>query len=154
MDGSRPGSLVSTCAGAPAPHLNCPHGSACDWTEPDVLGELRAMRAGGVGLVERSKEWLRARQTKTPARAIATIEKLETEDVDELGVPVYVWPANRGRVTGHGVGCEEHGVMPFLAPSKGKAILAAARHVKHEHGSAGSVVLVPRAPRLRIRGAA
>lgn len=25
---------MSTCQGAPAPHLNCPHGAACDWTPP------------------------------------------------------------------------------------------------------------------------
>lgn len=157
---------MSTCAGAPAPHENCPHGDACDWTpepdfvlelperlEPDTLAELRSMAVEGISLRERGRAWLRARQTRTPARAIATIEKLETEDVDEIGVPVYVWPANRGRVTGHGVGCEEHGVMPFLAPTKGKAILAAARHIRAEHQSAGSVVLVPTAPRLRIRSA-
>lgn len=144
---------MSTCAGAPAPHLNCRHGAACDWT-PDPLAELRSMKVDGVGLVERGRDWLRQRQTRTPARALATIEKLETADTEELGVPVYVWPAPRGRVTGHGVGCEEHGAMPFLAPTKGKAILAAARHVKYEHGSAGSVVLVPMAPRIKIRSEA
>lgn len=109
------------------------------------------MKDDGISLVERTKEWLRSRQTRTPDRALAAIEKLETADVDELGIPVYVWPAHRGRVTGHAVGCEEHGSMPFLAPTKGKAIVAAARHIKHEHGSAGSVVLVPEAPRVRIR---
>lgn len=121
---------------------------------PDALAELRSMAADGVGLVERGREWLRSRKTRSPERALAVIEKLETEDVEELGVPVYVWPANRGRVTGHGVGCEEHGVMPFLAPTKGKAVIAAARHIKHEHGSAGTVVLVARAPRIKVRGAA
>lgn len=141
---------MSTCAGAPAPHV-CTHGDACDWTPPDVMDELRAMRGEGISLVERGRKWLNDRALRTPDRALASIEKLETAGETELGVPVYVWPANRGRVTGHAVGCEEHGPMPFLAPTKGKAILAAARHVKYEHGSAGSVVLVPKAPRIRVK---
>jgi hypothetical protein len=162
---------VSTCLGAPAPHLNCPHGDACDWMivgeqgganlrgllnreDPDTLAELRTMAADGIGIVERGRQWLRGRQTRTPGRALATIEKLETADTTELGVPVFVWPAERGRVTGHAVGCEEHGPMPFLAPTRGKAIIAAARHVKYEHDSAGSVVLVPRAPRIKVKGPA
>lgn len=111
------------------------------------------MKAAGVGLVDRMKKTLERRKTRSPGRALAEIEKLETSDVTELGVPVFVWPEHRGRATGHAVGCEEHGVMPFLAPTKGKAVLAAARHVKNEHGSAGSVVMVPKAPRLKIRAA-
>lgn len=109
------------------------------------------MAGDGIGLVERGREWLRSRKTRSPERALAVIEKLETAGESELGIPVFVWPEHRGRQTGHAVGCEDHGLMPFLAPTKGKAILAAARHIKHEHGSAGSVVLVPRAPRVRIK---
>lgn len=117
----------------------------------DALEELRSMAGEGIGLVERGRKWLRDRQVRTPERAIEVIEKLETEDAEELGVPVYVWPAPRGRVTGHGVGCEDHGVMPFLAPTRGKAILAAARHLRGEHRqTGGTVVLVPTAPRLKI----
>lgn len=119
--------------------------------ETGVLEELRSMRLEGISLVERGRKWLADRQLRTPDRALASIEKLETAGETELGTPVYVWPAERGRVTGHAVGCEEHGPMPFLAPTKGKAILAAARHVKHEHGSAGSVVLVPKPPRIRVK---
>lgn len=152
MDRSRASSLVSTCAGAPAPHENCPHGDACDWT-PDPLDELRGMKDSGISLVDRVKSTLERRKTRTPSRALAEIEKLETEDVAELGIPVFVWREHRGRATGHAVGCEDHGVMPFLAPTQGKAILAAARHIKTEHGYAGSVVLVPKAPRLKIRAA-
>ena len=119
-------------------------------TPSDPLVELQEMAGEGIGLVERGRKWLNERALRTPGRALASIEKLETSGVEELGVPVFVWPAPRGRVTGHGVGCEEHGVMPFLAPTKGKAVLAAARHVRSEHGSAGTVVLVPRAPRIRV----
>lgn len=93
---------------------------------------------------------LEGRKTKTPGRALAEIEKLETSGVEELGVPCFVWPAARGRVTGFAVACEEHGVMPFLAPSKRSAILAGARHVKHEHRSKGSVVVRERAPSLKV----
>lgn len=149
---------MSSCQGAPFPHNDCRHGDRCDWTPPDlppdVLAELRGMTGDGISLVERGREWLRARKTRTPERALAEIEKLETADTTELGVPVYVWPAHRGRVTGHAVGCEEHGAMPFLAPTKGKAILAAARHVKYEHDSAGTVLLVESAPNVKITGAA
>jgi len=27
---------VSTCRGALAPHLDCPHGDRCDWVAPEV----------------------------------------------------------------------------------------------------------------------
>lgn len=109
-------------------------------------------RAEELGLVGRTRRALEARKVRTPGRALAEIEKLETADVEELGDPVYVWPATRGRVTGHAVGCEEHGVMPFLAPSKRKAHLAAARHIVNAHGRAGTVILAEKAPRLKIRG--
>lgn len=81
------------------------------------------------------------RKVGTPERALATIEKLETAGLDPIGTRVYVWPEPRGRVTGFFVGCEACGPMPFLAPSKSKAHVAAARHVKAEHRSKGTVVL-------------
>lgn len=125
-----------------------------DDLDSGALAELRAMKKDGISLVDRVAGALRGRKTRTPSRALAEIEKLETAGVEEIGIPVYVWPKSVGRVTGHAVGCEDHGLMPFLAPSKGKAILAAARHVKAEHRSKGSVVLVDRAPRLKIRASA
>lgn len=122
--------------------------------EPDVLAELRSMAGEGITLRERLTGKLRNRKVRTPDRALAEIEKLETAGASEIGVSVFVWSKTLGRVTGHAVGCEDHGVMPFLAPSKGRAILAAARHVRAEHGSSGSVVLVDRAPKVSVRGAA
>lgn len=124
---------VSTCAGAPAPHRDCPHGERCDWTPKPGL-----------------RSYLRARQVRTPERALATIHKLETADLEELGTKVYVWPEARGRVTGFFVGCEEHGGMPFLAPSKAKAHVAAARHIVAEHRKKGTVVLRDRPLALEV----
>lgn len=133
---------MSTCQGAPAPHA-CDHGDRCDWTPPPAAGFFPSLEAS---LMEK----FRARQVRTPARALATIEKLETAGVTELGVPVFVWPGRRGRVTGFFVGCEEHGVMPFLAPSKLKGEVAAKRHIVAEHCRAGSVVHTNAAPKIRV----
>lgn len=123
---------MSTCAGAPAPHVNCPHGARCDWTPPDTPRRT---------LLERISAARLERKVRTPDRALAQIEKLSTQDVTELGTPVYVWPSHQGRATGFEVVCAEHGAMPFLAPSKAKGHVAAARHIKYEHKSAGTVVL-------------
>jgi hypothetical protein len=112
------------------------------------IGEDTGKELTGLRSVIGSK--LAERKVRTPDRALAEIEKLETADVAELGDPVYVWPAPRGRVTGHAVGCAEHGVMPFLAPSKRAAHLAAARHIINAHGSAGTIVLTEKPPRLRV----
>lgn len=100
--------------------------------------------------VERIASARAKRRVSTPSKALAQIEKLETEGVVEVGEPVYVWPATRGRVTGHAVACEGHGMMPVLAPSKRAGVLAAARHIKSEHRGAGTVVLRDRAPRIRV----
>lgn len=96
-------------------------------------------------------EILRARKVRTPDRALATIHKLETADLDPIGTRVYVWPEARGRVTGFFVGCESHGAMPFLAPSKSKAHVAAARHIVSEHAKRGTVVLRDRPISLEVR---
>lgn len=90
------------------------------------------------------------RKLGTPERALATIHKLETADLEEIGTRVYVWPEARGRVTGFFVGCEVHGGMPFLAPTKAKAHVAAARHVKAEHRARGTVVLRDRPLPLEV----
>lgn len=100
--------------------------------------------------IERLRSAMAGRKVKTPARALAEIEKLETAGVTELGDPVFVWPANRGRVTGFAVGCQEHGVMPVLAPSKWKGELAAKRHIVAEHAGAGTCVLTDTAPKLKV----
>lgn len=107
-------------------------------------------RAVELGLVDRARRAIEGRKVRTPSKALAEIEKLETSGVEELGDPVYVWPGHRDRVTGFFVGCEEHGVMPFLAPSKRKAHLAAARHVVNAHDRKGTIVLTDRAPRIRV----
>jgi hypothetical protein len=103
--------------------------------------ELRGIISGVRGITEGLGRRARARQVRTPDRALATIEKLSTLDLEPIGVTVYVWPEARGRVTGFFVGCEDCGAMPFLAPSKAAGHLAAARHVKAEHRSKGTVVL-------------
>lgn len=92
-------------------------------------------------LLERISTARLERKLRTPDRALAQIEKLETADGEELGVAVTVTPAPRGRVTGFLVECEEHGPMPVLAPSRKAGHLAAARHVLHEHNRKGTVVL-------------
>lgn len=161
---------MSTCAGAPAPHRGCRHGERCDWTPPPgpepcricpaALGRLEGhegecqgpteLRGIVSGILDTLERRARARQIRTPDRALAAIEKLETADRDPIGTRVYVWPEARGRVTGFFVGCEVHGAMPFLAPSKSKAHVAAARHVKSEHASRGTVVLRDRPLSLRV----
>lgn len=57
---------------------------------------------------------------------------------------VRVRRENRGRVTGWSVACDDHGVMPVLAPGKSAALLAAGRHVEAEHDGNGQVVLARR----------
>lgn len=104
-----------------------------------------------VGVLDRLKTAAAGRKVRTPEKALAAIEKLETEGVEELGDPVFVWPAPRGRVTGFAVGCEAHGVMPFLAPNRRAGHLAAARHVVNAHDRKGTIVLRTSPPRLRIR---
>lgn len=57
---------------------------------------------------------------------------------------VRVRRENRGRVTGWSVSCDDHGVMPVLAPAKSAALIVAGRHVEAEHGGNGQVVLARR----------
>ena len=38
---------MSTCQGAPAPHLNCPHGERCDWVE-DAMSTACGFCTNGV----------------------------------------------------------------------------------------------------------
>lgn len=87
---------------------------------------------------------LAARKVKTPGRALAEIEKLETAGVEEVGTPVFVWPVHLKRTTGFEVVCSDHGSMPFYAPSRRAGHLAAARHIAAEHGRKGTVVLKDR----------
>jgi hypothetical protein len=125
--------------------------AALEIATDDELARLNGPRKNGKrSLLEDLGRRFEGRKVRTPGRALAEIEKLETADVEELGDPVYVWPEARGRVTGHAVGCEAHGIMPFLAPSKRAAHLAAARHVVNAHGRKGTVVLTDRAPRIRV----
>jgi hypothetical protein len=107
-------------------------------------GEIRLEKVKSDGFLDRLSARVEGRKVATPAKALAQIEKLETVDVTELGVAVFVWPSHLRRVTGFEVACEEHGSMPFLAPSKAAAELAAKRHVLHEHRGAGTVVLTDR----------
>lgn len=114
--------------------------------EPDVLAELRSMAGEGITLRERLTGKLRNRKVRTPDRALAEIEKLETADLEEIGVAVFVYPSHLGRTTGFEVDCEEHGAMPYLAPNRKAGHLAAARHVLHEHEKKGTVILADRRP--------
>lgn len=106
------------------------------------------------GIGEEVSRRLAARKVKTPGRALAEIEKLETAGVEEVGTPVFVWPVHQGRVTGFEVACSDpdHGSMPFLAPSRRAGHLAAARHIAAEHGRKGTVVLKDRPVKLAGAG--
>ena len=46
---------MSTCQGAPAPHLNCPHGERCDWEPPEQCGATGKTRGGWDGFCFRPK---------------------------------------------------------------------------------------------------
>jgi hypothetical protein len=104
--------------------------------DPSELSDRRRRSLGA----EISRR-LRARKVRTPDRALAEIEKLETAGLEEVGVAVTVRPVHLRRTTGFEVSCEEHGSMPVYAPSMRAGHLAAARHVLHEHGRRGTVVL-------------
>lgn len=50
---------MSTCQGAPGPHLNCLHGERCDWTPPQppkvVLVEVDCPDCGNVNRAARRR---------------------------------------------------------------------------------------------------
>jgi hypothetical protein len=77
--------------------------------------------------------------------AVASGKKLlEEVAMDEHRPPplvIQVRSENRGRVTGWSVRCDDHGVMPVLAPGKSAALIAAGRHLETEHAGRGRVVL-------------
>lgn len=83
------------------------------------------------------------RRKVTPEKVLASIERLEEEPTSKpipLSETVYAWPAHRGRVTGYFVGCEQHGPMPVLAPTRDAARGAAWRHLRDEHDGRGRLV--------------
>lgn len=53
---------MSTCQGAPPPHLNCPHGENCDWGQRMTAPEFQeALKSRGVNRADRRRAMKRNR---------------------------------------------------------------------------------------------